>query len=86
MSLVTHEKNGLIYFSSPRIPVPHGFSTRGGGVSKSPYDSLDLGPGRGDDPEAVLENSRRFCAAVLSGSCWKFPNQPSSMWSRWSGC
>lgn len=64
MSLVTHEKNGLVYFTSPQIAVPHGFSTRKGGVSKPPYDSLDLGPNRGDNPEAVLENSRRFCAAV----------------------
>ena len=64
MPLLTHEKNGLVYFTSPKISVPHGFSTRVGGVSKPPYDSLDLGPNRGDDPEAVMENSRRFCAAI----------------------
>lgn len=64
MSIITHEEKGLIWLTSSLIPVPHGFSTRKGGVSKPPYDSLDLGPNRGDDPEAVLENSRRFCAAI----------------------
>lgn len=64
MALIQNEKTGLVYFTSPQIPVPHGFSTRKGGVSLPPYDSLDLGPNRGDDPSAVVENSRRFCAAI----------------------
>lgn len=42
----------------------HGFSTRQGGVSQPPFDSLNLGIGRGDAPAAVAENYRRFCAAV----------------------
>ncbi|MCD7858012.1 MAG: peptidoglycan editing factor PgeF [Clostridiales bacterium] len=42
----------------------HGFSTRLGGVSPAPWDSLNLGIGRGDDPERVRENCRRFCAAI----------------------
>lgn len=32
------------------------FTTREGGVSKPPYDSLNLGPYTGDDPAAVEEN------------------------------
>ena len=64
MALIQHEKNGLVWFTTPLISIPHGFSTRVGGVSQPPYDSLDLGPDRGDDPEAVLENSRRFCAVI----------------------
>lgn len=44
--------------------VRHGFSTRLGGVSRPPFDSLNLGVGRGDAPEAVAENYRRFCAHV----------------------
>ena len=64
MRLVRHEENGLVWFASPHIPVPHGFSTRVGGVSKPPYDSLNLGPNRGDPTDAVVENSRRFCAAI----------------------
>ena len=73
MALTQHDKNGLIYFTSPQIPVPHGFSTRRGGVSLPPYDSLDLGPNRGDDPAAVLENSRRFYHShrqqVMAAAC-----------------
>lgn len=42
----------------------HGFSTREGGVSGGIYASLNLGANRGDDPELVRENYRRFCAAV----------------------
>lgn len=36
--------------------VNHGFTTRLGGVSKPPLDSMNLGIGRGDDPNAVAEN------------------------------
>ena len=44
----------------------HGFSTRLGGVSSAPWDSLNLGANRGDDPAHVRENFVRFCAAVGS--------------------
>ena len=65
MPFVTHEKNDLVYFTSSLLEgVPHGFSTRRGGVSPAPWDSLNLGPGRGDGMDAVVENSRRFCAAI----------------------
>jgi YfiH family protein len=40
------------------------FSTRRGGVSPAPYDSLNLGLSTEDDPEAVAENRRRFLAAL----------------------
>lgn len=39
---------------------PHAFSTRVGGVSTGSFASLNLGLNRGDDPEAVSENWRRF--------------------------
>lgn len=42
----------------------HGFSTRKGGVSQPPFDSLNLGAARGDKPEHVAENQRRFAAEV----------------------
>jgi len=42
----------------------HGFSTRMGGVSSAPFDSLNLGASRGDASEHVAENQRRFAAAV----------------------
>lgn len=44
----------------------HGFSSRQGGVSPAPFDSLNLGANRGDAPERVEENFRRFCGAVGS--------------------
>jgi polyphenol oxidase len=40
----------------------HGFSTRAGGVSVAPYDSLDFATLR--DPAALRENQRRLAAAV----------------------
>lgn len=42
-------------------------TTRHGGVSAAPYDSLNLGDHVGDDHEAVLENRRRLAAAVGVG-------------------
>ncbi len=39
-------------------------STRHGGVSAPPYQSLNLGKSTGDDPDCVVENRRRFCAAL----------------------
>ena len=44
--------------------IPHGFSTRLGGVSPAPWDSLNLGANRGDKAERVAENFRRFRAAI----------------------
>ncbi len=43
--------------------VPHGFTTRRGGVSQGIYESLNMGMGRGDAPENVRENYRRVCEA-----------------------
>ncbi len=39
-------------------------SNRHGGVSVEPYQSLNLGKNTDDDPAHVLENRRRFCAAL----------------------
>ncbi len=38
------------------IGVPHGFTTRFGGVSQGYLESLNIGTHRGDDPENVLKN------------------------------
>ena len=65
MPFSTHTRDGLVWLSAPLLQgIRHGFSTRKGGVSPAPWDSLNLGPGRGDAPEHVLENYRRFCLAV----------------------
>lgn len=39
-------------------------STRAGGVSTGPYESLNLGTAVGDDPRAVEENRARFAVAL----------------------
>ncbi len=39
-------------------------TTRSGGVSQAPYDTLNLGDHVGDDPACVEENRRRVAAAV----------------------
>jgi polyphenol oxidase len=40
------------------------FSTRLGGVSEGPFESLNLGILTSDEPERVVENRRRLCDAV----------------------
>jgi polyphenol oxidase len=40
------------------------FTTRVGGVSDGPYDSLNLSVGTGDDPERVERNRRIACEAL----------------------
>ncbi len=42
----------------------HGIFTRRGGVSKAPYDSLNVSRGNGDSPEAVRENLNRIKNAL----------------------
>lgn len=68
MPFKTHEQHSLVWLTSPLLDqqagIRHGFSTRKGGVSAAPWDSLNLGVGRGDDEKAVLENYRRFCGVV----------------------
>ena len=48
----------------PPGPYEVAFSTRAGGVSEGPYESLNLGRLTGDDVERVDENRRRLCAEV----------------------
>jgi polyphenol oxidase len=42
-------------------PYDVSFSTRIGGVSEGPFESLNLGILTGDEPDAVIENRRRLC-------------------------
>lgn len=48
-------------------PFRHGFSTRAGGVSPAPYDSLNLGARWFDVPANVAENRRRLLRAAGLG-------------------
>lgn len=64
----------VVYYVSPALRaagVPHAFSTRVGGVSAAPFDSLNLGNPSGtaaqDDPENIQENYRRLQRAIGCG-------------------
>ena len=56
MSLITKKIGTLEYLVGDGISVPHGFTTRYGGVSSGYLDSLNIGIHRGDEWENVLEN------------------------------
>lgn len=62
------QNNGVTFLAADGFRaaggVAHGFSTRLGGVSEGIFASLNLGTARGDEPERVRENYRRFCTAV----------------------
>ena len=63
MDIILRERHGIPFYSCDHpawAGAAHGFSTRLGGVSPAPLDSLNLGANRGDDPANVAENFRRF--------------------------
>ena len=67
MDITRQERHGVPFYACAHpawAGAAHGFSTRLGGVSQPPMDTLNLGANRGDDPAHVWENFRRFCAAV----------------------
>jgi purine-nucleoside/S-methyl-5'-thioadenosine phosphorylase / adenosine deaminase len=53
----------LIAWQAPG-PYVVGFSTRSGGISKPPFDTLNLGRLTEDDPSHVTENRRRLCTEL----------------------
>jgi len=62
--------NGVVYYASPLLEgagIPHAFSTRLGGLSPAPFDSLNLGNPSGcaiaDDYERIWENYRLLASA-----------------------
>lgn len=62
--LVDGERVPLVVSAVMPPGFAHGFTTRAGGVSAPPYDTLNLGLSWGDDRAHVLENRRRVLAAV----------------------
>ena len=56
--------NSLEYEASELILVPHGFTTRLGGVSTGTQESLNLAFGRGDSMENVETNLRLLARAI----------------------
>jgi YfiH family protein len=71
---------GVIYYVSPLLAqagVPHAFSTREGGISTAPFDSLNLGNPHGspvqDDQQNIRENYRRLQLSTGMSAlerCW----------------
>lgn len=60
-------KDGVVFYRAEGLDcgtAVHGFSTRLGGVSSAPFDSLNLGLDRGDMHRNMEENCRRFCLAI----------------------
>lgn len=64
MPFTTHLKNGIEFDCANHIAARHAFTTRHGGVSPAPFDSLNFADNRGDRAENLLENYRRLGAAV----------------------
>ncbi len=64
MAITTVTFGGLEILTAGGISVPHGFTTRRGGVSTGVFDSLNLGAHRGDDPENVAKNHGLLAAAL----------------------
>lgn len=61
------ERDGLRYFTFESLadqPVRQAVMTRRGGVSQTPWASLNLGGTVGDNPDHVSENRRRAFAAL----------------------
>src|SRR4051794_360677 len=66
MQRITHS-NGVVTYtfdSLAALPVKAHVSTRHGGVSPAPWNTLNFSVKRGDDPARVEENRRRFAEAV----------------------
>jgi len=62
---------GIVYYASPlllRIGVPHAFSTRIGGESPPPFDSMNLGNPSNcdvqDDPQRIAVNYAKLLRAI----------------------
>ena len=64
------------FSSFPEDIVQHAISTKLGGVSKPPFDSLNLALHVGDNPQNVLTNRKRFAASLdLNAEDIVTPNQ-----------
>jgi YfiH family protein len=58
-------------------PYAVAFSTRLGGVSEAPFESLNLGILTGDEPDRVLENRARLCRRAGAD-----PEQATMLWQQ----
>ncbi|HWN74082.1 MAG TPA: polyphenol oxidase family protein [Solirubrobacterales bacterium] len=58
------ERDGVRWLEADLGGARAAFSTRLGGVSQPPFDSLNLGVLTDDDPEAVQQNRQRLASAI----------------------
>jgi purine-nucleoside/S-methyl-5'-thioadenosine phosphorylase / adenosine deaminase len=58
------KRDGLRWLEAELPGARAAFSTRVGGVSEAPYDSLNLAVKTGDEPGRVVDNRRRLTAAL----------------------
>src|SRR3954470_15798765 len=80
MLLRRTSRDGVVYYASPLLEaagVPHAFSTRLGGISPAPFDTMNLGNPSGcatqDDDHRISENYSRLQRAIGCESrqrCW----------------
>ena len=57
MSWKLERQGEVAWISFPHLEVPHGSSTRLGGLSQGPYASLNLGRHSGDELDVVVEET-----------------------------
>jgi len=66
--MIRHEQGELVYFSysifTPYEQILSAISSRKGGVSAQPFDSLNLALSVGDDSIAVIINRERLCKTI----------------------
>ncbi len=80
--MIEIEKKGLLFLQFPNLfkftDIKHGIFTRKGGVSKSPFDSLNLSFNTGDKKRAV-EHNRRIVLSCIEEKRQVFLNQSHSV-------
>lgn len=80
---IEHNVGALRSTLLDRYGFRHGFATRTGGVSRAPYETLNLGFHLGDDDAAVRENRARFAQNLaLSGDRLFEQRQVHGKWVR----
>ena len=64
--------NGVVYYASPLLEsaqIPHAFSTRLGGLSPAPFNSLNLGNPNGCDVADITTASGELPSACRRMGC-----------------
>lgn len=64
MALINQKIGALQYVTAENIPVPHGFTTRYGGVSQGHLGAMNIGMHRGDSFQNVLKNYEILGSAI----------------------